>query len=275
MWYSVIIINYVKLYPLWGLWQQSLRKTVILCAPVYLLVIMLMILGLRWWQMMAMKDFQIWVLATCSLPSMPALDMLDRSHFQPISFSLSAQPHSCSRTPDWEVSQPAPGNSAPLVSTATPTQSCWGSRGNHGGCKEVKGVGCHPNSSRAALKVPCLLSLPVHSPSFHPHTRENLRMPGWGCSESQDLEQFTGLWLENLQGLQCTVSDTLSVSYKHLIVTLKGVKASGCVLKGNADWIFKERFYRRTLQAAGLRQTHGLWVLPVLIFCLGKPGIID
>lgn len=173
------------------------------------------------------------------------------------------------------MSQPALGNSALLVSTATPTQSCWGSRGSQGGCKEVKGLGCHPNSSRAALKVLCLLFLPVHSPSFHPHTRENLRMPGWGCSESQDLEQFTGLWLENLQGLQCTVSHTLSVSYKHLIVTLKGVKASGCVLKGNADWIFKERFYRRTLQAVGPRQTHGLWVLPVLIFCLGKPGIID
>lgn len=162
-----------------GFMTTILEKTVILCAQVYLLVIMLMILGLRWWQMMAMKDFQIWVLATCSLPSMPALDMLDEpfpAHlFQPCSTAVTLVP-GCMTERSGSLSQ---GKSAPLISNATPRQSCCGSRGNHSGYKELEGLGCHLNSSHAALKFLHLLSLPVllSLSCFHPHTRENLRMP--------------------------------------------------------------------------------------------------
>ena len=52
-------------------------------------------------------------------------------------------------------------------------------------------------------------------------------------------------------------------SYNHQIVTLKGGKSSGHVLKGNTAWILREGLYRRALQAVGPMQTDGLWVLPV------------
>ena len=77
-----------------------LEKIVILCAQVYLLVIMLMILGLGRWQMTATKDFQIWLLATCSLPSLPALDTLDEAIFSPPLPAFQQSCHSYSRTHD-------------------------------------------------------------------------------------------------------------------------------------------------------------------------------
>lgn len=97
-----------------------LEKTVILCAQVYLLVIMLMILGLRWWQMMAMKDFQIWVLATRSLPSMPALDTSDEAISSPSLPASQHSHHSCSRMSDWEMWQPSPGEQSPISSPKPP-----------------------------------------------------------------------------------------------------------------------------------------------------------
>lgn len=123
-----------------GFMTTILEKTVILCAQVYLLVIMLMILGFRWWQMMAMKDFQIWVLATCSLPSMPALDALDEAISSPSLPALQHRHRSCSKMTERFDSLPQ-GNSAPLISNPTPRQLCCGSRGNHSGCKELEGLG--------------------------------------------------------------------------------------------------------------------------------------
>lgn len=85
-----------------------LEKTVILCAQVYLLAITLMILGLRWWQTMAMKDFQTWVLATCSLPSLPALDTLDEAILSPSLPAFQHSRHSSSSTHNWMMWGPTP-----------------------------------------------------------------------------------------------------------------------------------------------------------------------
>lgn len=174
------------------------------------------------------------------------------SHFQPISPSLAAQP-SFLLQDAWQRFDSLPqGNSVPLISKSIPTESCCGCRGIHSGCREVEGLGCPLSSSGVAVKVPCLPSLPVHSIGSHPHTRENLRMPGWGCSESQDLEQFAGLWVENLQGLQCTQTAPLS----HLewerqapACHMKRCQTLWVCFKRKSDWIFYGRLDRRALQA--------------------------
>lgn len=103
-----------------------------------------------WLEMMAMKDFQIWVLATGSLPNSPALDVSDEAVSSPSLPAFQHGRHSCSRTDSWEMWQPAPGWRFRSHLQSQPADICWGSRGNQGGCKELGGLAFHLGSSRAA-----------------------------------------------------------------------------------------------------------------------------
>lgn len=196
-----------------------LEKTVILCAQVYLLAITLMILGLRWWQTMAMKDFQAWVLATCSLPTLPALDTLDEAILSPSLPAFQHSRHSSSSTHNWMMWGPTPhliSKAILHISAEGPTRE----QGNQGGCKEW-GDGVSPEQlsfsfildlETRVLSLPGP-QLPFSSPRKSEHQDVELRV--------LDLGGFTGLWLENLQGLECIepFSHTLSENYDHQIIT--------------------------------------------------------
>lgn len=171
-----------------GFMTTILEKIVILCAQVYLLVIMLMILGLRWWQMMAMKDFQIWVLATCSLPSLPVLDTLDEAIFQPTSSSLSAEPSFLFQD-TWlrdviacpevivPLSSPKPSLTKPL---RVQGELRW-LQGGGGAGVSSEHLSCCFTSGFERKPLASFLCL-AHDSCFHPHTIASISIPSRGCS---------------------------------------------------------------------------------------------
>lgn len=195
--------------------------------------------------------------------------------FQPFSTAVIPVP---GRTTERCDSLPQ-GNSARLISKTILHLSAEGPEGikvaaRSWGVIWTTLVQLHPGLWKKSLtSFPCLL----HKSCFHPQAKASVRMPSWGCSVCQDLGQFTGLWLENLQAPECRepFSHSLSESYNHQIVTLKGGKSSGCVSKENSAWILREELYRRALQAVGAMQTDGLWVLPVSNSSPWKNGNTD
>lgn len=254
-----------------GFMTTILEKTVILCAQVYLLVIMLMILGLRWWQMMAMKDFQIWVLATCCVPSMPALEMLDEAISSPSLPALQHSRHSCCRMHDRDLTACPRG----IVSLSSPNPSPQSPAVGAGGSTVAAGRWRGWGVPWAALvwlwkslaSLPCLSTASVLIPT-QGKTSGCLAEGAQKVKIWSNLQDFGWKICKGCSVHRQPLSHTLSERGKHLLVTWKGVKPSGCVLKGNLIEFSKEGWTGEHSRLFRIQ------VLPVLIFCLGKMGIV-